>query len=149
MARRLVRKAGKVVGLICLPIAFLDGIGQPALVQGTSMEPTLKGNSSKWYNNDIVWLRKQFIRPHEGDIFVFISPRNERERLIKRVVAEPGERVHWKDSTRFTVPLHHYWVKADNPKCAIDSTYFGAVNIGLMEGKATHVIWPPSRWRKL
>ncbi|CAD5231720.1 unnamed protein product [Bursaphelenchus xylophilus] len=149
MAWRLVKKIGRGVGLICVPIAFLDGIGQPAFIEGTSMEPTLHGSDSRWWKNDVVWLRKQFIRPHEKEIFVFISPRDEKQRLIKRISAEPGELVHWKDSTRFVVPPHHYWVRADNPKNAIDSTHFGPVNIGLFEGKVTRVIWPPERWQRL
>lgn len=33
-----VKTVGRAVGLVCVPIAFLDGVGRPGFVDGVSME---------------------------------------------------------------------------------------------------------------
>ncbi|KFM78284.1 Mitochondrial inner membrane protease subunit 2, partial [Stegodyphus mimosarum] len=31
----------------------------------------------------------------------------------------------------------------------MDSNFFGPVSVGLIIAKASHIVWPPSRWQKL
>ncbi|KAI6242615.1 Mitochondrial inner membrane protease subunit 2 [Aphelenchoides fujianensis] len=139
----------KSVGVVCVPLAFLEGVGSPGFVDGASMEPTLRGSDRNWWKNDVVWLSRLYTKPREGQVFVFTSPKDPQRVFIKRIVATPGRQVQWKDKTRLVVPHNHYWVRADNPENAMDSQVFGAVNNGLLLAKATRIIWPPHRWQKL
>ncbi|KAK0044771.1 mitochondrial inner membrane protease subunit 2, partial [Biomphalaria pfeifferi] len=79
------------------------------------------------------------------------SPKDPTTWLIKRVVALEGDQV--KADSCFEeicdVPKGHCWVEGDNRKCSMDSNNFGPVSLGLVTAKATHVIWPPSRWGTL
>lgn len=81
----ILRFVAKSVGLVCVPIWFIDSVGSPGVVEGTSMEvipsnrlficrfqPTLKGSDKRWWKNDIVWLQKWFLEPREGQIFTFM-----------------------------------------------------------------------------
>lgn len=69
---------------------------QSYVVNGTSMQPTLN-NSDRLIilKAPKTWskiTRHKYI-PARGDIIVFHKPGNEKEQLIKRVIALPGERV--------------------------------------------------------
>lgn len=44
-----------------------------------------------------------------------------------------------------TVPKGHLWVEGDNFH-SIDSRNFGPISDGLVIGRVSCVIWPPSRW---
>lgn len=44
--------------------------------------------------------------------------------------------------------MGHFWVKGDYHN-SLDSNTFGAVPLGLLTAKATHVVWPPRSWRQL
>ncbi|KAH9512383.1 hypothetical protein Btru_039365, partial [Bulinus truncatus] len=81
----------------------------------------------------------------------FRSPKDPSQWLIKRVVALEGDQV--KADSCFEevvdVPKGHCWVEGDNRRCSMDSNNFGPVSMGLITAKATHVIWPPSRWGRL
>ncbi|KAI6183865.1 Mitochondrial inner membrane protease subunit 2 [Aphelenchoides bicaudatus] len=107
----VVKRALKAVGIICVPIAFIDGIGTIGFVEGTSMEPTLK-------DKDIIWQQRWFFEPREGQIFTFTSPRSPDRVYIKRLAKRSGRQVQWKNGKPFIVPPNHYWMLADNPsKC--------------------------------
>eukprot|EP00812_Abedinium_dasypus_P014875 NODE_8442_length_383_cov_161.740854.p4 GENE.NODE_8442_length_383_cov_161.740854~~NODE_8442_length_383_cov_161.740854.p4 ORF type:complete len:85 (+),score=21.39 NODE_8442_length_383_cov_161.740854:3-257(+) len=48
------------------------------------------------------------------------------------------------------------WLECENPeaaptddKCPLDSRYFGAMPLGLIEGLVVGVVWPPWRWHFL
>ncbi|KAH9512384.1 Mitochondrial inner membrane protease subunit 2 [Bulinus truncatus] len=85
------------------------------------------------------------------DVFTQVSPKDPSQWLIKRVVALEGDQV--KADSCFEevvdVPKGHCWVEGDNRRCSMDSNNFGPVSMGLITAKATHVIWPPSRWGRL
>lgn len=107
-------------------------------------------------------------RPHEdlrrGMVVAFRKPHDPEEWAIKRIVAMEGDRVfplpHYPgverlDGRGLIVPFGHIWVEGDvcdsNKKgMSMDSNIYGPVSVGLVVGKATHVI-PSlfSRWRTL
>uniref|UniRef100_A0A914MG86 Mitochondrial inner membrane protease subunit n=1 Tax=Meloidogyne incognita TaxID=6306 RepID=A0A914MG86_MELIC len=110
-------------------------------ISGTSMLPTL-------VPGDVVWISKIFPKPVTGDIFVFTAPPDPTKNHIKRIVALEGDTARTKQGGRVLVPKNHIWVVSDNLKCptVLDSRAYGPVNCGLIVGKATCLIWPPSRW---
>ncbi|MFH4973672.1 hypothetical protein AB6A40_000381 [Gnathostoma spinigerum] len=114
------------------------------------MEPTLMGSDSRWWKRDIVWLSRLFGSPLVGRIYTFISPDEYDKRHIKRVTAKEGDFVRQRRTGRlFEIPRGYCWMESDNPKNAKDSHVYGPVNNGLITARATRIIWPPSRWRKL
>ncbi|KAF6157293.1 hypothetical protein GIB67_004231 [Kingdonia uniflora] len=81
-----------------------------------------------------------------GDVVMFRSPSNYKEKYIKRLVALPGDIVNIPRSfDRVKIPEGHCWVEGDNSDCSCDSRSYGAIPLGLLQGRATHVVWPP--WR--
>ncbi|OWM81723.1 hypothetical protein CDL15_Pgr007761 [Punica granatum] len=74
------------------------------------------------------------------------SPTNHKERHIKRIIGLPGDWVgisHIDDVMR--VPEGHCWVEGDNLLSSLDSRSLGPIPLGLIRGRVTHVVWPPSR----
>ncbi|RCN28265.1 hypothetical protein ANCCAN_25994 [Ancylostoma caninum] len=78
------------------------------------------------------------------------SPREPDKIHIKRVTAVEGDLVRPKHRNELLlVPKGCCWMESDNPVNANDSNIYGPVSRGLMKNRATHVIWPPSRWQRL
>ncbi|KAG8193083.1 hypothetical protein JTE90_017834 [Oedothorax gibbosus] len=78
-------------------------------------------------------------------------PRDPDQKLIKRVIAVEGETI--KTSSRghkyVSIPSGHCWVEGDHMSHSMDSNFFGPVALGLIFAKASHIVWPPSRWQRL
>lgn len=48
------------------------------------------------------------------------------------------------------VPAGHFWVEGDNSASSTDSaTRYGAVPLGLLQGRVMGVVWPPSRMARI
>ncbi|EFO12297.1 hypothetical protein LOAG_16234, partial [Loa loa] len=47
------------------------------------------------------------------------------------------------------IPAGCYWMESDNPNNYYDSRLYGPVSGGLLTARATHIIWPPKRWRTI
>ncbi|VDK30377.1 unnamed protein product [Gongylonema pulchrum] len=134
-------RLGTSVGILSVPIVFIDVVGYPASVVGSSME------------RDVVWLSRFGIHePQIGQIFTFIPPHDPEKRHIKRVTATDGDIIWYCYSFQF---LFFFSQKVQNIrkyrqviagwKPIIRST----VNKGLLTARATHIIWPPGRWGKI
>ncbi|KAL1359856.1 hypothetical protein HN51_005207 [Arachis hypogaea] len=121
-------------------------------VRGGSMSPTLNPKTSSSagnFSDDYVLVEKFCVdkyRFSHGDVVVFSSPLNHKERHIKRIVALSGE---WFGSRQnydvLKVPEGHCWVEGDNAAFSMDSKSFGPIPLGLIRGRVTHVVWPPQR----
>ena len=133
----------------------------PVQVDGSSMYPTLK-------NNEIVMLKKYDKSYHRFDIVVLKSSQG---RLIKRVVALPGETVEVKnnklyinnkvvkqnfkmntDTTDFKkvkVPKNHYFVMGDNRNNSADSRIIGSINKKDIQGTVGIRIFPLNKIGKI
>ncbi|KAK6747686.1 hypothetical protein RB195_000716 [Necator americanus] len=135
----------------CVAATMFDVIGHPAVVTGASMSPTLEGSDARWWHRDLVWLTPWGVqKPHTGDVITFVSPREPDKVHIKRVTAVEGDIVRPKHRNELLlVPKGCCWMESDNPVNANDSNIYGPVSRGLMKNRATHVIWPPSRWQRL
>ncbi|GBG72033.1 hypothetical protein CBR_g10968 [Chara braunii] len=75
-----------------------------------------------------------------------VSPEEPKVCLVKRLIALQGDWVSVPGTYDITqVPKGHCWVEGDNPMVSSDSKAFGPVPLALLEGRVTHVIWPPTR----
>lgn len=86
-----------------------------------------------------------------GEIVCLISPKDPRQRIIKRVIAIEQDTIDtngYKEKY-IKVPAGHFWIEGDYQANSLDSNTFGPVPLGLLTAKATCVVWPPSSWRLL
>lgn len=132
-------------------VVFLDSVGYVAKVEGISMQPSLNPEDQK--SNDYVLLNKWAMRNYEiahGDIVALTCPRDPDQKLIKRIIAKEGETIKPLKKNKYViVPAGHCWVEGDHGTHSMDSNFFGPVAMGLILAKASHIVWPPSRWRRL
>ncbi|KAK7294685.1 hypothetical protein RJT34_17576 [Clitoria ternatea] len=137
-------------GLITVTVS--DRYATVVPVRGGSMSPTLNpktGSGMEDISDDYVLVEKFCLGRYKfsrGDVVVFRSPLNHKETHIKRIVALPNE---WFDNRDYNdvvkIPYGHIWVEGDNSASSMDSTSFGPIPLGLVQGRVTHVVWPPQR----
>lgn len=146
---------GKLFGAFTFGVpacmTFFDVVGRIAKVEGASMQPTLNPHGDY---GDYVLLNRWSVRRftvNRGDIVALSSPKDPDQKLIKRVVGVPGDRVitlGYKVS-EMVVPQGHCWLEGDHHERSLDSNLLGAIPLGLIEARATHIVWPPHRFGPL
>lgn len=163
-----LRRALKELITTALPatlvaLCFNVFVAQAMVVRGPSMKPNLN------YNHRVI-VEKMSYRfghaPRRGDVVMVDRPQ-EKELLVKRAVALPGETVEVRDGQVFIngqlleepwlthrggpdypptrVPPLHVFVLGDNRRESRDSRSFGPVPIDHIDGRVRFVIWPPDR----
>lgn len=143
---------GFVIG-VPVVITFVDYVGSVKGVTGISMQPTLNPNPR--HSSDVVlvnsWAVRRFEGINRGDIVTLTDPTDPDAALIKRVIALEGDRVRSINYKKkiVKIPKGHCWVEGDNHSHSHDSNSFGPVAVGLIQGKATRIVWPPKRWQRL
>ena len=143
--------SGVVIGLP-IYITVNDYVFCVARVEGTSMQPTLNPKFRK--QSDVVILDRwntNYDNIKRGDIVALTSPNNQNVSFIKRVIGLEGDVVEtprYRHSYVY-IPRGHCWVEGDNSRSSLDSNSFGPVSLGLVKGRATHIVWPPKRWQSL
>ncbi|XP_007903324.1 mitochondrial inner membrane protease subunit 2 [Callorhinchus milii] len=133
-------------------VTILDRVAYIAKVEGASMQPSLNPSGRK--SSDVVLLNRWSVRNyevHRGDIVSLVSPKNPEQKIIKRVIALEGDiiRTMGYKNRYLKVPNGHFWIEGDHHGHSFDSNAFGPVSLGLVHARASHIIWPPSRWMKL
>lgn len=145
---------------LVLTILIRHFVAESFVVRGSSMEPTLHDGERLLVSKFIY----RFRPPRSGEIIVFRSPVRERDDLIKRVIAVPGDHVALVDGQVVrngqpldepyimsqaggnlpdrVVPEGHVFVLGDNRPNSEDSRYFGFVPVDRIKGKAFLVWWP-------
>jgi signal peptidase I len=146
-------------------IAFLLKwlVVQPFFIPSESMEPTL-------VPGDRVLVTKflyKFIKPHRGDVIVFIAPRGNVD-FIKRIIAVGGDTIEQKDGTVYVngkeekgdytitpgdtfsfssvkIAPGHVFVMGDNRTNSSDSRVIGPIPESSIIGKAFVLYWPLKR----
>lgn len=138
-----------------------------SVVNGTSMEPTLK-------NGDRLFINKWYFmisEPNKGDVITFEDPREKGRYLVKRVVGVPGDTIEIVKGALYVngEPIHEAYVDAEiedgnfGPVKVKPGTVFvmgdnrhknasrdsrsesiGLVPFKLLEGKVQWIIWRPS-----
>ncbi len=165
-----------VVAMVVLACAAAF-VAESYRIPSGSMEPTLQGDDGGFSGDRVLTLKGiDGFRPlRRGDVIVFFSPDpgEPLRRLIKRVVALPGETVEIVEGSlhvdgraveepaifrelrygeefklapgnSFTVPPGHWFVLGDNTQASRDSRMWGAVPADHVLGRAVCVWWP---WR--
>ncbi|KAG8649433.1 mitochondrial inner membrane protease subunit 2 isoform X2 [Manihot esculenta] len=117
------------VGLIGLTIS--DRYASIVPVRGNSMSPTFNPQTSTFLgssDDDYVLLEKFCLQKYKfshGDVVVFSSPSNHKEKLIKRIIGLPGDWIGTHSHDVIKVPEGHCWVEGDNLLSSMDSKSFG------------------------
>jgi mitochondrial inner membrane protease subunit 2 len=151
-------------------VTYIDVFGYVARVEGESMRPTLNQNP---IDCDYVYLNKFSAKDYSvnrGEVVCLISPKDAQQRIIKRVTAKEGDtittvgykekmvkipqgeqtiEIDFSDHDKTLFFLGHFWVEGDHIHNSLDSNTFGPIPLGLLTAKATHIVWPPHRWRTL
>lgn len=151
----MFRYAAKVslLTLSWIPVAITvsEHVGHVGRIQGSSMKPTLNPDSSLGWS-DYVFLWKWGLRDNNsmkvGDVVLLRSPTDPEKILIKRVLGVAGDEILTRapyPKPRCPIPTNHLWVEGDNIH-SVDSNNFGPVSTGLVIGKATRIVFPPSRF---
>lgn len=122
-----------------------------ARVDGLSMQPVLNPNSRK---GDYILTNKLSVRSYSfkrGEIIVFVSPKDPNQQVVKRIIGLEGDVVSTLGykSSFVRIPEGHCWVEGDHTGQTLDSNTYGPVAMGLIKAKASHIVWPPSRWQAL
>jgi len=95
--------------------------------------PTLNETCGRLRDRDVILVERLTTSlrstPARGQVVVLRSPNAPRERMVKRVLALPGDRVAPRNRPlRWNVvPPGHVWVEGDNSSRSNDSTEFGCV----------------------
>jgi signal peptidase I len=133
-------------------------------VVGHSMVPTLVDKQFLIVSKLDYRLRE----PRRGDIVVFLDPRSDGRKLIKRVIGLPGEVVEIRDGQVFVggqaldepyvqnqayyseaptqVPEGQLYVLGDNRSNSSDSHNWGTLPRDKIVGRAWFSYWPPEVW---
>ncbi|XP_047971483.1 mitochondrial inner membrane protease subunit 2 [Salvia hispanica] len=136
-------------GIVCLTIS--DRYASFTAVRGSSMSPTFNPHTDSTTGisfDDYVLVEKFCLIKYKftrGDVVVFRSPSNYKEKNIKRIVGLPGDWIDLPSLDTVRVPEGHCWVVGDNSACSLDSRSFGLIPLGLICGRVTHTVWPPHR----
>lgn len=135
---------------------------QVARVEGRSMEPTLEDQDRLVVNK----FAYQLHDPRVGDIVMLLHPGNPKQTLVKRVVAEPGDTVAFREGLvlrngalvaedfipanlrshenreAVAVPDGYYFVLGDHRNNSSDSRTFGPVPMKYILGRIQVRWWP-------
>ena len=145
--------------ILIVVILIRTFIVTPVIVNGKSMMPTLKGNEM------MLLFKNKNIKRY--DIVVIDI---EREEIIKRVIALPGESISCEDGyiyingkkleekysqgktndfKKIVLKEDEYFCLGDNRSNSLDSEELGPFKIKQIKGKASVVIFPFSKIRKV
>ena len=150
--------------ILILVVTIRSFVITPIEVDGTSMYSTLD-------NNEILLLKKYDKKYKRFDIIVF---KHGKDRLIKRIIALPGEKVVYKNNKLYIndkyikepflknnqitydfdlkmigykkVPKGYYFVLGDNRTNSTDSRIIGPISINDIQGKTNFAIFPFKRF---
>jgi inner membrane protease subunit 1 len=154
-------------GMLVAGVVVIDRWFWIIRIAGSSMVPTMTEGDI------VVALKRRGARAslQRNDIVV-ARPSKGAGLIVKRVIGLPGELVAWDANSvrlddgsagplglapegvgasykcRIQIPDHHYFLVGDNTSHTADSRVFGAVPIGLVEGRVWFRLWPvnPNDW---
>ncbi|HEY1768232.1 MAG TPA: signal peptidase I [Terracidiphilus sp.] len=143
-------------------VLIITFLYQPVRVEGTSMLPRLEDRDRLFINKFVYHISSI----ERGDVVVFRYPRDPEKSYIKRVIAEPGDRLRidhgqvWlngkplredyvparyrdlRSMPEMVIPAESYFMMGDHRSISSDSREFGPVARDLIYGKAVFVYWP-------
>ncbi|TYK24969.1 mitochondrial inner membrane protease subunit 2 [Cucumis melo var. makuwa] len=115
-----------------LGVTISDRYASVVPIRGASMSPTFNPIATSLtgpMTGDYVLVEKFCLEKYKfspGDVIVYRSPCNYKEKQVKRIIALPGDWVGTRQTYDVVkVPEGHCWVEGDNPECSMDSRSFG------------------------
>lgn len=148
---------------LILTLVIRHFVVESFVVRGSSMEPTLHDGERLLVSKFTYRLHP----PRVGDIIVFRNPENQREDLIKRVIAVEGQQVEIRNGRAvvdgrlmdepfisrpdesyrppLAVPKGKVFVMGDNRPNSTDSRILGPIDRALIKGKTVLIWWPVSK----
>lgn len=163
---KVVKEITSYVLIILVVLLIKKYIFTPIRVNGESMYPTLK-------HNDIMILNEIGYYINGLDRFDIVVVDTNGEKIIKRVIGLPGDKVEYKDNKLFIndeeikedfnhadtldfsvnkdlgyeiIPDDYYFVVGDNRINSIDSRMIGLVSEKQILGKTKFVVYPFNRF---
>ncbi len=157
-----------ILAVVLIRIFIFD----PVRVDGPSMDNTLKNGQILILNK--IGYKKDKIKRY--DIVVAdVTINGKKERIVKRVIGLPNETIYAKDGKVYVndkevdssfastmtddfsiednglvkIPGDSYYIMGDNRAVSLDSRTFGPVKEDQIVGKASIVIWPLNKIKKL
>lgn len=140
-------------------------LARRVVVNGWSMYPTLAPGEYVLFDS----LAYRLGSPHRGDIVLASHPTRPRHRIVKRVVAVPGDRVAIGDGVCWvngvacgapassrgiagageasTLANEEFFLLGDAPDASTDARHFGPVDRKELKARAWLVYWPLQRFR--
>jgi signal peptidase I len=141
--------------VIVIPVSYF---ATPAIVEGSSMQPTL-------YDNNIVIMDKHIKEIKHGDVVIFDANPIDDRYYIKRIIGLPGEYVKIKDGNVYVnnikiaesylksgtltepdmsviVPENEYFVLGDNREVSEDSRFIGTIPAEKIKGLVYFKVYP-------
>lgn len=161
---RIIKELIPYIVIVVVVVLLRTFIATPVVVSGSSMTPTLK-------NGEILILNKLATKYNRYDIVVVDAIINgKKERIVKRIIALPGENIEYKDHSLYIdgkkmrddfksitddfsleelegvdeIPEGYYFVMGDNRRNSLDSrdSRVGLVKEEDIIGKPILRIWP-------
>lgn len=163
--RWVTEMAVLVLSALLVVFAVKLWIAEPLVVTASSMHPTLEEGDrivvdKRVYDSD---------SPRVGDIVVFIDPEGGGRRLVKRILACPGQALTNEEGyiavdgevtetpLTFDIPgpsrdyaayplelaSDELFVVGDNADRSRDSRAFGPISLSAVAGRVSAVYWPP------
>ncbi|MHC4616768.1 MAG: signal peptidase I [Planctomycetota bacterium] len=144
-------KIGDVVVFVCPENRHWNHVKRVVAVAGDAVE--MKGNDL--YVNGQKLERTSLGRSalHKGkgetEGEVFLERNGEAEYKVFWAEGDTNEEQGVSDFPQVTVSKHHCFVIGDNRSGSCDSRHYGAVNLGLIKGRADYLYWPARGWERL
>lgn len=162
-----------VIGTLIVGLTFWF-VGQPVLVSGSSMNPTLK-NKQQLVSEKLTYKLRE---PEREEIVIIKHPNKPSRLVIKRIIGMPGDNFEIKngfvyingsklnekyletsiitngknkliENKAVKIPEDKYIALGDNRADSMDSRNWGFVDEGQIVGKATLVYVPFSEFKIL
>ena len=159
--KKILKEYAPYIVILVIILLVKNFIVSPIIVNGDSMDPTLK-------DGDVMILNKLY-STEDIERFDIVVIKYESRYIIKRIIGLPGDEVKVEDNTLYIngkayvqdfldkdiatenfiikeVPKEHYFVLGDNRDVSLDSRNIGPVSAKDIEGKAIYTIFPFNRW---
>lgn len=161
---KIVKTVLSYILIIGIAILIKLYVFSPIKVNGTSMVPTLN-------NGDIMILNEIGYHLSGLERFDIVVINNDGEKIIKRVIGLPGEKVAYRNNKLYindqevvenfkhhdtkdfdlsdlkveTIPKNYYFVVGDNRGNSKDSRSIGLISKSKIMGKASFILYPFNR----
>ena len=166
--KKIIKEVVPYVIIVIVVVLIRTFIITPALVDGSSMEPTLS-------DKNLVMINKLNYKLNDIKRFDVVVLNNNNDKLIKRIIGLPGEHIEYKNNSLIingflikeeyyheltddfklesigylNIPGDKYFVVGDNRNNSIDSRMFGLVDKKDIIGNVNYRIFPLNKINKV